>query len=78
MIIFELTLNLDIMKLKIEYINEETNEKFVLKNRNDKVFYHDSKIHDPKEYEELSGKVIKLSKEKRLLVNHFYNLAGEL
>ena len=65
-------------KLKFQYINEETGEKLVVKNIGSKVYYHSSQIHDPKEFEELSGKVLKLNKQERSIIDTFYKLAGEL
>lgn len=68
------------MKLKFQYINEETGEKLILKNEGSKVFYHSSEIHDPKEFEELTGKVLKfkLGEPEKLLIDSFYELAGKL
>ena len=66
------------MKLKIEYINEETNEKLIVKNKRDKVFYHSSEEHNANEFEQLTGKVLRLGKEERNIIDVFYKLAGEL
>lgn len=66
------------MKLKFEFINEDTGQKVVVKNKDTSVFYHDSDIHDTNEYEELTGKVLSLSKEQREIINTFYKLSGIL
>jgi hypothetical protein len=66
------------MKLKIEFYDFETNEKFILKNDGDKVKYHHSEIHDPKEFEMMTGKVMKLSANQKKVVQAFYDLAGQL
>jgi len=63
------------MKLKIEYINEETSEKLILKNKGNNVFYNSSRIHDNNEFEKLTG--VKLPDE---FMDHViaYFLAHEL
>jgi hypothetical protein len=66
------------MKLKLDFIDEETNERLIVKNKGTKVFYHSSEIHDPNEFEELTGKVLKLNEQHRSIINTFYKLAGEL
>ena len=66
------------MKLKIEFYDFDTNEKFVLKNDGSKVMYHHSERHDPKEFESMTGKVTRLSKKERMVIKAFYDLAGEL
>lgn len=64
------------MKLKMEFINEDTGKKFVVKNKGTVVMYHDSEIHDKSEYEELTGRVMRLEPNEREVVNTFYKLAG--
>ena len=66
------------MKLKIEYINEDTSEKLILKNRDGKVYYHSSRTHDPREFQPLSGLVLKLPEDEREVVRYYYELAGRL
>lgn len=66
------------MKLKIEFINEDTSQKIIVKNKGNKVFYHDSDIHDEREYEELTGKVLKLDFSIRKIIESFYNLSSSL
>lgn len=66
------------MKIKIEHINEETGVKVVVKNKGDEVYYHNSDIHDPKEFEKLSGQVFNGDNIERYLINKFYELANNL
>lgn len=66
------------MKLKIEYINEETNQKIIVKNKGSKVVYHNSETHNSNEYEELTDRIVKLEKDEREVVNAFYQLCGNL
>jgi len=66
------------MKLKIEYIDENTGQKIVVKNKSDKVTYHNSDVHDAGEYEELTGKILSLPTFERTIINTFYTLAGEI
>lgn len=66
------------MKLKIEFIDETTGQKIVIKNKDSKVLYHNSEIHDSGEYEEMTGKVLKLEPNEREIVNTFYKLAGRV
>jgi hypothetical protein len=66
------------MKLKIEYINENTGQKIVVKNKNNKVYYQNSEVHDSGEFEELTGKVLKLEPNEREIINTFYKLIGNL
>ena len=66
------------MKLKLEHINEETGVKVVVKNKDDEVYYHNSDIHDPKEFERLTGQVLNGDDIERDLINAFYTLAGQL
>ena len=64
------------MKLKIEFIDENTGQKIVVKNKDTKVMYHNSEVHDPGEYEELSGRVmLNLEPIERKILNTFYKLA---
>lgn len=63
------------MKLKIEFIDENTGQKIVVKNKGTKVMYHNSDVHDTGEYEELTGKVLKLESNEKEIVNTFYKLA---
>jgi hypothetical protein len=66
------------MKLKIEFIDENTGQKIVVKNKGTKVMYQNSNIHDSGEFEELTGKVLKLEPNEREIVNTFYKLAGSV
>lgn len=66
------------MKLKIEFIDESTGRKIVIKSKGTKVMYHDSEVHDSGEYEEMTGKVMKLESTEREIVNTFYKLAGTI
>jgi len=66
------------MKIRLEYIDEESGEILILKNKESKVFYHDSKIHDSGKFEELSGLVKKFNKKEKEVVRAFYELAGIL
>lgn len=66
------------MKLKIEFIDENTGQKIVVKNKGEKVFYQNSDIHDSREFEQLTGKVMKLESNEREIVNTFYKLAGSV
>lgn len=66
------------MKLKIEFIDENTGQKIVVKNKETKVIYHNSDVHDAGEYEELTGRVLKLEPNEREIVNTFYKLAGSV
>jgi len=66
------------MKLKIEYLNEDTGEKLIVKNDGEKVFYHYSEFHDPKEFGQLTGAIIKIGARERLIINAFYKLASEI
>jgi hypothetical protein len=66
------------MRLKFEFYDSDTNEKFILKNDDDKVKYHHSDRHDPKEFQMMSGQVMKLSDKQRKVVQAFYDLAGQL
>lgn len=66
------------MKLKIEFINENTGQKIVVKNKHTKVMYHNSEVHDSGEYEELTGKVMRLEPNEREIVNTFYKLASSV
>ena len=66
------------MKLKLEHINEDTGIKVVVKNKGDEVYYHNSDIHDPREFEKLTGKVFRGDDIERELINAFYKLAGQL
>ena len=63
------------MILKIEHIDENTGQKIVVKNKETKVMYHNSDVHDAGEYEELTGKVLKLESNEKEIVNTFYKLA---
>ncbi|MCK9417708.1 hypothetical protein M0Q97_13780 [Candidatus Dojkabacteria bacterium] len=66
------------MKLKIEFIDENTGQKIVIKNKNSKVMYHNSDVHDSGEFEELTGKVMKFEPNEKELVNTSYKLAGSV
>lgn len=66
------------MQLKLEYINEETGVKVVVKNKGDEVYYHNSDVHDPKEFERLTARVFNGDDIERDLINEFYKLAGKL
>jgi hypothetical protein len=66
------------MKLKIEFIDENTGQKISVKNKGSKVVYHDSEIHDPGEFETLTGKVAKLEPREKEIVDAFYKLAGNI
>ena len=66
------------MKLKIEFIDENSGQKIVVKNKDTKVMYHNSEVHDSGEYEELTGKVMRLNPNEREIVNTFYKLAGSV
>jgi hypothetical protein len=68
----------EMMTLKIEFYDFDTNEKIILVNDAGKVKYHHSERHDPKEFEMMSGKVMKLSANQRKVVQAFYDLAGQL
>lgn len=64
------------MKLKIDYIDENTGQRFIIKNKHLRVYYHDSNVHDSNEFEELTGKVLKLDEPIRSLVSEFYKLSS--
>lgn len=66
------------MKLRIEFIDEDTGNKIVVKNKGTKVFYQNSDVHDSGEFQELTGKVMKLESNEREIINTFYKLAGVL
>ena len=66
------------MKLKLTYIDEETVMRIVVKNKRDEVYYHNSDIHDPKEFERLTGQVFNGDDIERNLIDAFYKLAGQL
>lgn len=66
------------MELLIQHTDEDTGRKFVVKNKDTKVFIHDSEIHDDEEFEELTGRVMKLEPEHSKIVNVFYQLCGNL
>ena len=66
------------MKLKFEFIDENTGQKIVVKNKDAKVMYHNSDVHDASEYEELTGKVLRLEPNEREIVNTFYKLASSV
>lgn len=66
------------MKLKFEFIDEDTDQKIVIKNKGNKVFYHDSDVHDTGEYEELTGKIMKFDAIEKEMVNTFYKLADNI
>jgi hypothetical protein len=66
------------MKLKIEFVDQNTGQKIVVKNKETKVMYHNSNVHDAGEYEELTGKVMKLETNESEIVNTFYKLAGSV
>lgn len=66
------------MKLRFEFIDEDTGQKIVIKNKDNKVFYHNSDVHDSKEFEELTGKIMQFDTVERELVNAFYKLAGDI
>jgi hypothetical protein len=66
------------MKLKIEFIDENTSQKIVVKNKGSKVFYQNSNVHDSGEFEELSGRVMSLEPNEKEIVNAFYKLSGSL
>jgi len=66
------------MKLKFEFIDENTGQKIVVKNKDAKVMYHNSDVHDAGEYEELTGKVLRLEPNEREIVNTFYKLASSV
>ena len=66
------------MKLKIQFIDETTGQKIIVKNKGSKVAYHDSEIHDEGEFETLTGQVNKLKGSEKLLIDTFYKLAGSI
>ena len=66
------------MKLKFEFIDEDTGQKIVIKNKDNKVFYHNSDVHDSKEYEELTGKIVEFDTVEREMIDTFYKLAGNI
>lgn len=66
------------MKLKFEFIDEDTGQKIVIKNKDNKVFYHNSDVHDSKEYEELTGKFVEFDTVERDIIYTFYKLAGNI
>ena len=66
------------MKLNFTFIDEDSSQRIIVKNKGEKVFYHDSEVHDSGEYEEVTGKVLKLEPKVREIVNTFYTLAGKL
>jgi hypothetical protein len=63
------------MKLKLTYINEETGVKFVIKNKGPLVYYQNSDVHDPKEFEPLTGQLFNGNQIERDLIETFYGLA---
>lgn len=66
------------MKLRIEYIDEDTGIRIVVKNVVDVVYYHNSDIHDEDEFEILTGHVFNGDDVELHLTRAFYKLAGEL
>lgn len=66
------------MKLKFEFIDENTGKKIIVKNKDTKVMYHNSEVHNSGEYEELTDKIMKLEPNEREIVNTFYKLAGSV
>ena len=66
------------MKLRLEYIDEETGVKVIVKNKGDIVYYHTSDVHDPREFQSLTGLMFRGTDIERNLINAFYKLAGEL
>ena len=66
------------MKLQLQYTDEDTGARIIVKNKGNEVFYHNSEVHDPKEFQCLTGRVFKLSDRERFLINSFYELAGKI
>lgn len=66
------------MKLKIEFIDEDTDRVFIVKNKHDAVFYHDSNIHDPSEFQKLTDSVKRFNKDQHEVINMFYSLSSKL
>lgn len=66
------------MKLKIEFIDEKTGQRIVVKNKGNKVMFHSSDIHDSGGFEELTGKVMSLEPQEKEIINTFYKLAGSI
>jgi len=64
------------MKLQIQFLNEETGQKILVKNRGSQVLYHDSDIHEPHDWVELTVKILEIQPNGRELVNAFNELAG--
>jgi hypothetical protein len=66
------------MKLKIEFIDENTGQKIVVKNKGTKVMYYNSDDTDVFEYKELTDMSCKLDKHEKDIFDTFYKLAGSL
>jgi hypothetical protein len=66
------------MKLKIEFVDDTTGDLVILKNKGDKVLYHNSSEHEHKEFEDLTGQIKKFSEPLRTVVDAFYTLAGKV
>lgn len=66
------------MKLKLKHIDEKKGIKIIVKNKGNEVYYHNSDIHDPKEFEKLTEQIFNNDDIERDLINTFYKLAGQL
>lgn len=66
------------MKLKIKFIDENTGQIIIVKNKETKVLYHNSNIHDHNEFEIISGQVMKLEPNEKEIINTFYKLSSKL
>jgi hypothetical protein len=64
------------MKLQIQFLNEETGQKILVKNKGSQVLYHDSDIHEVDEWVRLTVKILEIHPNGRELVNTFYELGG--
>ena len=66
------------MKLRIEYIDEDSGEKIIVKNKGNKVLFHSSEIHVPMEFEDLTDRVFKFEPNEKKIIDAFYDLASNL
>ena len=66
------------MKLQIKYTDEETGLVVIFKVKKLKIHYHNSEIHDPKEFECIKDRIMNFGPKERLIVDTLYSLVYNL
>lgn len=66
------------MILVIQFVDENTGQIIIFKNRGNDVLWHNSKIHEIYDFELLKENVMRLDRNERKIADSFYNLISKL